>query len=63
MVGVELWTGGGVIEHRNGILEEVNREGIMADNPQTRLTFRASPSHSPNLVEGKFSEGGMQDGA
>jgi hypothetical protein len=52
-----------VIEHYNGILEEVNREGIMADNPRTRLTFRASPSHSPNVGGGKFSEVGMQDAA
>ena len=41
MVRVELGEGGKVIEHRSGILEEVNREGIMLDNPQVRLTFRA----------------------
>ena len=45
-----------MVEHHTGILEEVNREGIMLDNPQTRLTFRASPPHSPNVGEGKFCE-------
>ncbi len=52
-----------MIEHRNGILEEVNREGILADNPQTRLTFRVSPSHSTNVGEEKLPDVGMQDAA